>query len=51
MGSAVKKLLETYFNNSVEEAVASIIKIQDRNLTDVDFDRIIAVIQKAKRES
>ena len=50
MGSAVKRLLETYFNNSVEEALASIIKIHDRNLKDVDFDRIITLIEKAKKE-
>ena len=50
MGSAVKKLLETYFNNSVEEALASIIKIHNRNLKDVDFDRIIALIEEARNE-
>lgn len=47
MYSAVKQLLKTYFNNSVEDAVAAIISIDKKDLVKTDFDRLARLIENA----
>ena len=47
MSSAIKQLLKTYFNDSVEDAVVAIIRTKN-NLTEEDFDRLTALIAEAR---
>lgn len=47
MGSAIKQLLRTYFNDSVEDAVVAIIKTKNK-LSEEDFDRLKGLIAEAK---
>ncbi len=47
MGSAVKQLLRTYFNDSVEDAVVAIINTKN-NLSEEDFDRLTGLIAEAR---
>ena len=47
MGSAIKQLLRTYFNDSVEDAVVAIIKTKNK-LSEEDFDRLTRLIAEAK---
>ena len=47
MGSAVKQLLRTYFNDSIEDAVVAIIGTKN-NLSDEDFDRLTGLIAEAR---
>lgn len=48
--SALQKLLHTFFHNSVEEAVSAMLDMDDGELNDQDFDRIMEMIRKAKAE-
>jgi predicted transcriptional regulator len=48
MSAALKLLLKTYCNNSVETAVAAIIDIEGSRLTDEEYDRLLLLIQKSK---
>jgi predicted transcriptional regulator len=50
MRSALTKLLKTYFDNSIEDAVAALMEIHSDNLADADFDKLIELIEKAKKE-
>ena len=45
---AVKRLLQTYFENSVEQAVAGLIQSDHQNLTDQDYARILRLIEEAR---
>ena len=47
MSSAIKQLLRTYFNDSVEDAVVAIIRTKN-NLSDEDFNRLTGLIAEAK---
>ena len=47
MGSAVKQLLRTYFNDSVEDAVVAIISTKN-NLSEEDIDRLTGLIAEAR---
>jgi predicted transcriptional regulator len=49
MRSAIKQLLKTYFNDSVEDAVVAIIKTKNK-LSDEDFNRLTALISEARSE-
>ncbi len=50
MRSALTQLLKTYFNNSIEDAVAALMEIHSDNLADADFDKLIELIEKVKEE-
>jgi predicted transcriptional regulator len=48
--SAVAHLLETFFEGSAEQAVATLLNVSARDLTQEDFDRLAALIQEARKE-
>ena len=47
---AVRSLIRTHFNNSIEQAVSGLLSSQEARLTDGDYARLIALIRKAKSE-
>ena len=48
--SAIRTLVRTYFNDSLEQAVSGLISAEEGNLTDEDYARLIALIRRAKKE-
>lgn len=48
--SALKHLLRTFFEGSPEQAVATLLDISAAQLKDEDFDRLSALIDKARKE-
>jgi predicted transcriptional regulator len=48
--SAVKHLLQTFFEGSPEEAVATLLDVSAGDLSRDELDRIAAVIEKARKE-
>ena len=50
MRSAVRQLIETYFDNSVEEAMTALIEYDADALSDEELDRLIGLIEKRKGE-
>lgn len=48
--SALKHLLKTFFDNSTEDAVAALLDISEDTLSDEDYHRLLALIQKARSE-
>jgi predicted transcriptional regulator len=48
--SAVAHLLETFFDGSPEQAVATLLNVSARDLTDENFDRLAALIEQARKE-
>ena len=48
--SAMAHLVETFFDGSVEDAVATLVESSKPKLSAQDLDRIAALIAKAKRE-
>src|SRR6266704_6239674 len=48
--TAVKHLLETYFDGSSEQIVAALLDVSSTQLTREELDRMTAMIEKAKRE-
>jgi BlaI family penicillinase repressor len=46
--SALRNLLDTFFNNSPEIAVAALLEME--SLSDSDLDKITALIEKARKE-
>lgn len=48
--SAVRHMLETFFDGSPEQAVATLLDVSARDLSDADLDRIAALIDKAREE-
>lgn len=47
---AVKNLMETFFNNSVEQAVQALLEFDKSRLTDEDFDRLNEIIENYRKE-
>jgi BlaI family penicillinase repressor len=47
---AIRSLVQTYFNNSIEQAVNGLLSTEEARLTDQDYARLIALIRKAKSE-
>ncbi len=47
---AIDSLLRTFFDNSVERAVAALITRRDADLSDDELERLSKLIQKARRE-
>jgi predicted transcriptional regulator len=48
--SAVAHLLETFFEGSAEQAVATLLNVSGRDLTEEDFDRLAALVEQARKE-
>ena len=48
--SALKHLLKTFFDNSTEQAVAALLDLSGRKLTDGELERLTEQIKRAKRE-
>lgn len=48
--SAVTHLVETFFDGSAEQAVATLLSVSARNLKPEDLDRLSALIEQAKKE-
>ena len=48
--SAIRQLLETYFDDSVEAAVAALLRMDRNRLSEADYRRLIELIQKAEKE-
>ena len=44
----VKRLLKTYFDNSMEKAMAALINVNKSNLNEKDFKRLHDLIDKAR---
>ena len=51
MHSAIRNLLKTHFDNSIEKAVTAILEVEDKNLTDEELDRLSRLIENAKNRS
>lgn len=47
--SAARHLLQTFFNNSMESAVAAMLGVADRSLTADELDRLSRLIDQARR--
>ncbi|MGB8952820.1 MAG: BlaI/MecI/CopY family transcriptional regulator [Candidatus Aminicenantales bacterium] len=48
--NALKHLLKTFFDNSIENVVAAILDISEDNLSESDYRRLMELIQKARKE-
>lgn len=48
--SAVTHLLNTFFDGSAEQAVATLLSVSSRDLKEEDFDRLAALIEEARKE-
>jgi BlaI family transcriptional regulator, penicillinase repressor len=48
--SAIRHLLDTFFEGSPEQAVATLLDVSARNLTKEEIDRMAARIEKARKE-
>ena len=48
--SAVRHMLDTFFEGSPEQAVATLLDVSGRNLSTEEFDRLAALIEKAREE-
>ena len=48
--SAALHMLDTFFEGSAEQAVATLLSVSARNLSKDDFDRLAALIEKARQE-
>jgi predicted transcriptional regulator len=49
--SALRHMLSTFFENSVEEAVAALVDLSAANLSREELDRISGLIDDARREA
>ncbi|HUO90268.1 MAG TPA: BlaI/MecI/CopY family transcriptional regulator [Rhizomicrobium sp.] len=47
---AIDSLLRTFFDNSVERAVAALVTRKDAEISDEEWERLARLIEKAKRE-
>jgi BlaI family penicillinase repressor len=47
--SAVTHLVDTFFEGSTEQAVATLLNVSARDLTTEDFDRLAALIEEARK--
>ena len=48
--SAVKHLLRTYFDNSLDRAVAAMLEIHEEDMTEDDFKRLSEIIARTRKE-
>ena len=47
---ALRNLLSTFFDNSAEQAMASLLELQADELTDADFERLDHLISEARKK-
>jgi predicted transcriptional regulator len=48
--NALRHLLTTFFDNSAEDAVATLLDISEERLSPEDYRRLLDLIQKARKE-
>lgn len=48
--SAIRHLLDTFFDGSTEEAVAALLHVSARELSEEDLNRLTDLIEKARQE-
>lgn len=48
--SALRRTLQTFFNNSAEDAVAALLDISHERLSDEELERMEQMIQQARKE-
>jgi predicted transcriptional regulator len=48
--SAIKQLLQTFFNNSAEQAVAALLDMSASKLSDEELTRLSKLIEQARKE-
>ncbi|HKP12738.1 MAG TPA: BlaI/MecI/CopY family transcriptional regulator [Blastocatellia bacterium] len=48
--SAMKQLLQTFFDNSAEQAVAALLDMSRTKLSGAELDRLSEMIEKARKE-
>ncbi len=48
--SAFRRLLRTFCGDSVEEAVAALLDMEEANLTQAELDRLAAMIEDARKK-
>jgi BlaI family penicillinase repressor len=48
--SAVKHLLDTFFSDSPEQVVAALLDVSSTRLTQDELDRMVQLIERAKKE-
>jgi BlaI family penicillinase repressor len=48
--SALKQLVQTFFDGSAEQAVAALIDISKSKMSDSELDRLSALIEQARKE-
>ncbi len=46
---ALRHLLSTYFDNSLEQAVAALVKLHGKALSEEDFERLERMIRKQRK--
>ena len=46
----IRRFLDTYFDGSLEHAVASLLSVGKGAMKDADYDRLLALINKARKE-
>ncbi|HNY28059.1 MAG TPA: BlaI/MecI/CopY family transcriptional regulator [Candidatus Sumerlaeota bacterium] len=46
--SALRNLLATFFNNSVEQTITSLLEVEQGQLTDEDLDRLASIIESKR---
>ena len=48
--SALRDLLQTFFDNSTEDAVATLLDLSEDSLSEEDYRRLLALVRKARKE-
>ena len=48
--SALKRVLSTFFNGSVDQAVAALLEASDKPLTESEVNRLQGIINQARKE-
>ena len=48
--SALRRVLQTFFDNSAEKAVAALLDLHDAELSRADLDRLAHLIEQARKE-
>lgn len=48
--SALQRLMQTFFDNSLEEAVATLLDVSSSNLSDDELERLAEMIERAREE-
>jgi predicted transcriptional regulator len=48
--SALRQLLATFYDDSPEQVVATLLDVSAARLTDAEFDRLAELIDEARRE-